>query len=322
MRTSEIMSMKIISLVLGAVLCTATHAHSTGARLQVAATFSIIGDMVQQVGGSQIDLVVLAGPGQDAHVYQPNPSEVRRITQTQVVFSNGLGFEGWIARLLKAARYSGDHVIVSKGIDPRRDVNAKPHATVRSNSNKQHHHHGGVDPHAWQDVRNSLVYVRNITDGLCRADPDNCGTYTSRSAQYMALLSRLHEEILADWSAIEPSRRKVVTSHDAFAYYAHAYGVTFFAPQGISTESAASAKTVGTLIQQIRRESIRALFVESVSDPRLIEQIARETGLRPYGALFSDSLSHADGPASSYIKMMRHNTQSLIGSIREHSAGQ
>jgi zinc/manganese transport system substrate-binding protein len=318
MTLSSAMSMKILWLLLGAAIATTSHASPVNTSLQVVASFSIIGDLVQQVGGDRINLVVLAGPGQDAHVYQPNPREVRRITQAQVVFSNGLGFEGWITRLLRSADYKGYHVVLSKDIEPKRDSHSRPHSTARQGS--KHHHHGGTDPHAWQDVRNAMVYVRHITDGLCRADPKNCEEYRDRSAQYIAILSRLHEEIRSDWSAIEPSLRKVVTSHDAFAYYAHAYGVEFFAPQGVSTESAPSAKAVGALIQQIRRESIQALFVESISDPRLIEQIARETGLRPSGALYSDSLSTAGGPASTYVEMMRYNTRSLIRAIHDHPA--
>ena len=321
MMRSGTVSKGLIWFFLSTILCTTSHASPPDTQLRVIASFSIIGDMVQRVGGDRIDLIVLAGPGQDAHVYQPNPSEVRRVTQAHLIFSNGLGFEGWIARLLKAANFKGHHVVVSKGVDPRRDIHAERHGSSRSANNTHHHHHGGADPHAWQDVRNSLIYVRNMADGLCRADPHHCGEYRERSEQYLKLLARLHDEIHADWTTIEPSQRKVVTSHDAFAYYANAYGVRFLAPQGISTESAASAKGVGTLIQQIRRESIRALFVESVSDPRLIEQIARETGLRPYGALYSDSLSTPDGPASSYIEMMRYNTQSLIRAIREYPSG-
>lgn len=318
---SATISTRLIWLVLSTVFCTASHGSPADTPVRVVASFSIIGDMVQQVGGDRIELIVLAGPGQDAHVYQPNPSEVRTVAQAHLMFSNGLGFEGWIARLLKATNFKGHHVVVSKGVDPRRDTHAKPHSPGRSHNTTHHHRHGGADPHAWQDVRNSLIYVRNITDGLCRADPHHCREYKGRSVQYLTQLSRLHDEIYADWATIEPSRRKVVTSHDAFAYYANAYGVQFLAPQGISTESAASAKSVGALIQQIRRESIRALFVESISDPRLIEQIARETGLRSHGALYSDSLSKPDGPASSYVQMMRYNTQSLIRAIREYPSG-
>lgn len=318
MTTCRAVSSRLSWLCLGLLMLTAHHAAVAAARVQVVASFSILGDMVQQVGGDRIEVLLLAGPGQDAHVVQPSPREVRRVTQAQVVFSNGLGFEGWMGRLLKSANYKGHHVIVSKGITPRRDPHAKPQGAARHDG-KHHHHHGPDDPHAWQDVRNAMVYVRNITNGLCRVDPAHCVEYQERSVKYNAALSQLHDEIHAEWSAIETSQRKVVTSHDAFAYYAQAYGVTFLAAQGISTESASSPRGVGMLIQQIRRESIKALFIESISDPRMIEQIARETGLRPSGTLYSDSLSGADGPASSYLQMMRHNTQSLIRAIREPS---
>ncbi len=172
-----------------------------------------------------------------------------------------------------------------------------------------------ADPHAWQSVTNAMVYVGNIAKGLCEADAAGCETYQRNAATYTAELKALDTEIKAAWAAIPAPQRKVITSHDAFGYYAKAYGVRFLAPQGVSTESEASAKGVAQLVRQIKKEQIKALFVESISDPRLIEQIGRETGIKPAGELFSDSLSDASGPASSYVAMMRANTQALTTAI-------
>jgi zinc/manganese transport system substrate-binding protein len=271
--------------------------------LRAVASFSILGDLVRQVGGDQVTVDVLVGPGADAHVFQPTPAQARVVAQAQVIFSNGLGFEGWMSRLLKTAGYKGRQVVVSQGIAPLKE------------SGHGGHSHGDVDPHAWQNPRHVMVYVDNIAKGLCETDAPRCDVYRRNAAAYTVQLQALDTEIASAWTVIPAAQRKVITSHDAFGYYANAYGVTFFAPQGMSTDSEASAKGVGQLVRQIKKENIKALFVESISDPRLIEQIGRETGVRPKGRLYSDSLSEMSGQAGSYLNMMRFNTQSLVRAI-------
>lgn len=287
--------------------------------LQAVASFSVLGDMVQRVGGDRVTVAVLVGPGGDAHVFQPKPSQARLIGQAQIVFSNGLGFEGWMSRLLNTARYQGRHAVVSEGIKPieAEGGHGHGHKAHQDHGKKGHgHHHGEIDPHAWQSVPNAIAFVGNIARGLCAADAAGCDSYQRNAAAYAAELKALDTDIRALWAVIPAAQRKVITSHDAFGYYAKEYGVTFLAPQGVSTESEASARGVAQLVRQIKKENIKALFVENISDPRLIAQIGRETGVKPAGELFSDSLSDANGPAGTYLAMMRANTAAMTRAIR------
>lgn len=282
----------------------------TDTSIKAVVSFSILGDLVQQVGGNRVAVDMLVGPGSDAHVFQPTPSQAKLVGQAQIVFSNGLGFEGWMSRLLNTASYKGRHVVVSQGIEPvkgKADDHGHQHG---------HSHGGAADPHAWQSVPNVITYVGNIAKGLCEVDASSCDVYQRNAGAYIAQLKSLDADIKAAWAPIPLAQRKVITSHDAFGYYAKAYGVKFLAAQGVSTESEASAKGVAQLVRQIKKENIKALFVESISDPRLIAQIGRETGAKPSGALYSDSLSAPTGNAGSYIAMMRFNTQSLTAAVR------
>ncbi|MFW5328863.1 metal ABC transporter substrate-binding protein [Hydrogenophaga sp. ZJX-1] len=303
----------LIATVIG--LATAALSPALPARtmppIKAVASFSILGDLVRQVGGDRVAVAVLVGPGSDAHVFQPTPSQARLVGQAQIVFSNGLGFEGWMNRLLGAASYSGRHVVASRGIQAihTEEAGGHPHGGLQ---------HEETDPHAWQSVPNVMVYVGNIVKGLCEADAAGCDSYRRNAVAYNAQLKALDTDIRATWAVIPAAQRKVITSHDAFGYYAHAYGVKFLAPQGVNTDSEASAKGVAQLVRQIKKEQIKALFVESISDPRLIAQIGRETGVKPAGELFSDSLSDAQGPATSYVAMMRANTTALTQAIHGH----
>jgi zinc/manganese transport system substrate-binding protein len=277
------------------------HAAPAGPAIQAVASFSILGDLVSQVGGDRVQVHVLVGPGEDAHVYQPTPTQAKTVAQAQVLFSSGLGLEGWMARLLKSANYKGLKVVASEGVKPQEGEGDE---------------HGHADPHAWQSVPNTLIYVKNIAKGLCTADPAGCDSYKKNADTFDAELKTLDADVRTAWSVIPVAERKVITSHDAFGYYAKAYGVTFLAPQGISTESEASAKGVAKLVRQIKKEKVKALFVETITDPRLMEQIARESGVKVAGEIYSDSLSKAGGPADTYVKMVRHNTTALTAAIR------
>jgi zinc/manganese transport system substrate-binding protein len=291
----------------------------THAPLKTVASFSILGDMVREVGGERVSVSVLVGPGGDAHVFQPKPSQAKQVGQAQIVFTNGLGFEGWMDRLLETAKYQGRHVVVSEGIKPleAEEEHEDGEEAHHEHDEKGHgHEHGDVDPHAWQSVPNAMVFVGNIAKGLCAADEAGCETYQKNAAAYAAKLKALDTDIRAQWAVIPATQRKVITSHDAFGYYAKEYGVAFLAPQGVSTESEASAKGVAQLVRQIKKEKIKALFVESISDPRLIAQIGRETGVKPAGELFSDALSDSKGPAATYLDMMRSNTNALTQAIK------
>ena len=281
------------------------HAQTTPP-VKAVASFSILGDLVRQVGRERVAVDVLVGPGGDAHVFQPSPSQAKQVGQAQILFSNGLGFEGWMTRLLKTAGYRGRHTVASRGVQP-----------VQATDEHEGHgdHHGANDPHAWQSVPNAITYVGNIAKGLCEADATGCETYQRNAASYIATLKALDIDIRAQWASIPAAQRKVITSHDAFGYYAETYGVKFLAPQGVSTDSEASARGVAQLVRQIRQQGIRALFIENIADPRLIEQIARETGVRPAGRLYADALTEADGPAPSYVALMRANTRALTQAV-------
>lgn len=300
-----------------ALLSPALQAQPT-TPIQVVASFSILGDLVQQVGGERVAVEVLVGPGGDAHVFQPKPSQARLIGQAQIVFSNGLGFEGWMSRLLNTANYKGRHVVVSEGIKPI-DATGQKHTQTnhKDHGKKAHgHHHGDIDPHAWQSVPKAMTFVGNIAKGLCAVDAAGCDSYQRNAKAYLAELKALDTTIRAQWAVIPAAQRKVITSHDAFGYYAKEYGVTFLAPQGVSTESEPSAKGVAQLVRQIKQENIKALFVENISDPRLIAQIGRETGVKPAGELFSDALTDSKGPAATYAAMMRANTTTLTQAVK------
>lgn len=275
--------------------------------LRAVASFSILGDLVRQVGGERVAVEVLVGPGSDAHVYSPKPAQAKQVGQAQLVLSNGIGFDGWMARLLKSAGFKGRHVVASAGIQPLKGA---------ADEHGHGHAHAAADPHVWQDVGRVQAYVKNIAQGLCAVDAAGCDSYRSNAAAYGQQLDALDQEIRRAWSAIPAQQRLVISSHDAFGYYASAYGVRFLAPQGVSTDSEASAQGVARLVRQIRQEKASALFVESIADPRLIEQIARETGLKASSeGLYSDSLA-PQGEAASYLGMMRYNTRVLIAAIQ------
>lgn len=282
-------------------------------RPKVVATFSIIGDMARQVGGEGIDLTVLVGPNSDAHVYEPRPADAIALARADVVLSNGLMFEGFLTRLIEASGTDAQLVELSQG------------AQILDDPAGGHYHHSGdraifhaapQDPHAWQSLANAQVYAENIADSLCQADAQGCDTYRDNAERYIRELQALDAEIRAALDAIPPERRTVVVAHNAFRYYQDAYGVTFLSPQGVSTESEASAADVAGLIRQIRETGAGAIFGENVSDARLIQRIAAEAGLDIAGTLYSDALSGPDAEAPDYIQMMRHNTRSITAALQ------
>lgn len=291
-------------------LAVAAPAAPTPTPVRAVASFSILADWVRVVGGERVAVDVLVPPGADAHVFQPTPAHARQIAQAQAVFSIGLGFEGWLGRLLQSAAYRGLKIEVSQGIEPLRQA-------AHGHSHGHGHAHGDVDPHAWQSVKQAMVMVGRVAEGLCQADPAGCETYRANAAAYAGELRGLDAEIRTAWATVPAEQRRVITTHDAFGYYARDYGVRFLAARGVSTEAEPSAQGIARLIRQVRQEKVRALFVENISDPRLIEQIARDTGARPAPEpLFSDALSPAGGPAPSYAALMRHNTRALVRAVR------
>lgn len=277
-------------------------------RLPVIASFSILGDMVARVGGDRVSITTLVGPDADAHVYEPTPNDVKAVARAKLLVVNGLGFEGWMDRLAEASGYKGPVTVASTGVAPRHMAEGSVEANVHHD-----HDHEGVDPHAWQDVANAVIYVKNIAAGLDAADPEGKPTYEANAAAYAAELEALDAEARTAMTALPAKRRKIITSHDAFGYFGAAYGLALFAPEGVSTESEASASDVARLIRQIRQDAIPAIFVENIKDRRLVDQIAAETHAVVGGELYTDALSASDGPASTYVGMIRHN----IGTLTE-----
>lgn len=279
--------------------------------LNVVTSFSILADLVEQVGGPYVKVSSLIGPGEDAHAYQSRPSDARLVQAADLVVSNGLGFDHWLERLAATAGKQHHLLIASEGIAALKADHAH-----HDHGGQAHHHHGELDPHAWQDVANVKVYVDNIAAALIRRLPDEADAIEARRTAYQHTLNALDEEIRSRLATIPAEARLVVSSHEAFNYFGRAYGVRFMAASGVSHDAEASAAGIARLIRQIRREQVAVVFLENVSDSRLIERIGKESGARVGGTLISDALSPADGPAPDYPSMMRHNLRVLLEGLQ------
>jgi zinc/manganese transport system substrate-binding protein len=267
-------------------------------RLNVVASFSIIGDFVRNVGGDRVNVTTLVGPDSDSHVYVPAPADAKKVADAKLVFVNGLGFEGWLPRLLKAAGGKASVVTTTAGISP-----------LELGSD--------ADPHAWQSVANARIYVANIRDALVAAAPADAEAFKSNAGAYLAELDALERELREAIAKIPEGRRKVISTHSAFGYFAAAYGIEFIAPLGVSTESEASARDIARIITQIRGAKIPAVFMENITDPRLMGRISAETGARVGGTLYSDSLTGEKGDSPTYIAMVRHNIKALTSALSQ-----
>ena len=265
-------------------------------RLNIVASFSILGDFVRTIGGDRVSVTTLVGPDGDAHVYTPTPADAKKIADAKLVIVNGLGFEGWLSRLVQSSGRKPTIVTATSGIAPRKLGSE-------------------ADPHAWQSAANAKVYVANIRDALAAADPAGAEAYRTNAQSYLEKLDVLDRDIRTAVAQIPPDRRKVISTHDAFGYLAAAYGIEFVAPLGVSTESEASARDIARIITQIRTQKIPAVFLENISDSRLIRRISAETGARVGGTLYSDSLTGEKGDAPTYIDMVRHNIKALTSAL-------
>ncbi len=317
-------------------------AQASAAELKVVASFSIIADFAKNVGGDRVEITTLVGPDGDAHVYEPRPADAVAVSKADVVLVNGLEFEGFLKRLIETSGTKAPIVELTKGVEPLRlsdepAGHAHPEAEEEEAHNHKaeeaghkhetadahdhdhghegHHHHGEYDPHAWQSIKNAQIYVKTIAGAFCKADKPGCATYTANSDAYVAKLATLNEKVKTEIAAIPPEKRVIITSHDAFGYFEHAYGLNFLAPEGISTESEASAADVAKLVDQVKHDKASAIFVENITDKRLIDQVASETGLKVGGTLYSDALSTADGPAATYIDMVNHNIETISAAV-------
>jgi zinc/manganese transport system substrate-binding protein len=300
----------LIASALAAALTAITPGSSQEApngRLKLIASFSILGDFVKNVGGDRVEVETLVGPNGNAHVYEPSPADAKKVADARAVFVNGLGFEGWLDRLVKASGTKAPIIVASKGIKP-----------IERAGEHGHDHdgdHGKADPHAWQSVANAKIYVANIRDALISIDPAGKAAYESNADRYLAQLNELDRDVHGAMAKVPADRRRVITTHNAFGYFESAYGIKFIAPQGVSTETEASARDVASIVREIKRQKAAAVFLENVTDPRLIQQIARETGAKVGGVLYSDALTDEKGDATSYIGLIRHNLKQLSNAL-------
>ncbi len=340
------------ALSVAAVASLSWTASAAGEPLRVVASFTILQDMVRQVGGDRVSVTSLVGADADVHSYRPRPADVRAISEAGLLVVNGLGFEGWMDRLVEASGYAGAVVVATAGIAPL-GAEGNGHGTGHRGEDRhgeaghdheeagrdhgeaghrhgedrhgeeehgheeaEHRHdHGDTDPHAWHDLANAARYVRNIADGLVGADPAGRAAYRAGAERYLARIAALDAEIRARILRLPPERRKVVTAHDAFGHFTAAYGIAFHAPVGPTPGIEPSAAAIARLIRQIREERITAVFLENMLDRRLIDRIAEQTGTRIGGVLHSDALSGPDGPAPTYLDLMRHNVRTLMTSL-------
>lgn len=288
------------SFVLGSSLM--PFAARADGKLRVLVSFSILADLVRQVGGDAVVVDSLVGPDGDAHVFEPRPKDLRTLLAAGVLVRNGLGLEGWMDRLTEAAGFKGRVVVAAEKVVPR---------TMKDEGGAS-----ATDPHAWQDPRNVALYVGAIADGLAAADPVNAARYRDAGARYVEQITAVDAWIGATLGAIPVEQRRILTTHDAFGYYGARYGVALLSAEGISTDSEPSAKVIAGLVRQIRREKVRAVFIENMTSPRIARMLARETGAVLGGTVYSDALSPADGPAATYLEMLRHNTLLFAGAMR------
>src|SRR4051812_38499024 len=288
---------RAVMLALLAVLV-AAPAHADD-KLKAVASISIIGDLVKNVGGDRVEVATLVGPNSDAHVFSPTPTDARTLGTAKVVFVNGMGLEGWMTRLVAVSGAKISPIEVTAGVKPRQEEGG----------------HHAIDPHAWQSVANARIYVANIRDGLKKADPAGAAAYDANAMAYLDKLDTLEREVRETIGKIPPDRRRIITTHDAFGYFGQAYGIEFIAPVGVSSDAEPSARDIARIIAQVKQQTIPAVFMENISDPRMMQQIAREAGAKIGGTLYSDALSDAKGPAATYLDMMRNNIRELAKAL-------
>lgn len=276
--------------------------------LPVVASFSILGDLVKVVGGDRVKVTTLVGVDADAHAFEPTPADAKTILGARLLVLNGLHFEPWAQKLAKSAGYTGATLIASDGIQPR---------VMSDDAGHQHgHDHGASDPHAWQDPRHVMVYVKNIAKSLSSLDVAGADSYQRNSEGYLKELQALDAFAQAQFAAVPVAQRQVITSHDAFGYLGARYQIKFLAPKGINPDGEPSAKEVAQLIRQIKKDKIRAVFVENMSNPQLLAQIAKDTGVTLGPKLYVDALSGPTEPGGSYLLLMRHNVTQLVAGMK------
>lgn len=326
---------KSLTLLLSAAALTLSSTARAEAPMNVVASFSILGDMVEEVGGEHVDVTTLVGPDGDAHVFSPSPTDARAVGEADLFVVNGLHFEGWLDRLVEASGYDGPIVVASQGIDA---LSFDEERTAHDHGHEGHghdhdtghdhdhdhdhshgdghagHDHGPEDPHAWQDLQNGKQYVENIRDALVEADPAHAADYRDNAGQYIEAIDALDAKVHQRIGEIPEANRVLITNHDAFGYFANAYGLDVLSPVGLSTAAEPSAADMAKLIEQIQKRDVKALFLENMTSPALLEQLADETGVAIGGTLYAGALA-SDGEASTYLGMFKHNVDKLTQAL-------
>ena len=292
---------KLLVVILGLMI--AASAPADARTVKVVASFTVLADMAKQIGGAHVEVHSLVGPNGDPHVYEPTPADGQALAGADIVLVSGLGLEGWMDRLIRASGTRAPVVVASQGIVTRHMVDDGKEIT---------------DPHAWNSAANGVIYARNITDALANADPADAADIRASGARYMKQLQELDAWVRSEVKTMPLSKRKIITSHDAFGYMGAAYNIRFLAPEGFSTESEPSARDVAALIDQIRKEKIKVVYIENSNDPRLVQQLASATGARIGGKLYPEALSEPDGPAPTYTRMFRYNVETLLHGMQGH----
>ena len=282
------------------------------------ATFSILADLTQRVAGDHARVLALVGPNGDAHVFEPGPKESAELAEADLLVANGLGFEPWLQRLEDASGFKGKVVLASDGVTPLAGEGEHEHEgeAHEEEHEEEGHHHEGADPHAFQDLANAQLYVANIAKGLSEVAPTHAADFKANADTLIAEIAALDRQLKADFGAIPQDKRRVLTSHDAFHYFGRAYGIEFVSVQGLSTEAEPTADDLVKVVRQARDGHLSAIFLENMSDPRLAETVAQETGLRIGGELYADALSDPSGPAPDYLSLIRHNARQLLAAMR------
>ena len=273
--------------------------------LPVVTSFSILADLVKVIGGSHVEVTSLVGPNADAHVFDPTPADAKRLADAKLVVINGLGFEGWMDRLIKSSGYRGSVTVASRGVKTIQEAAGHGHQ-------HGHSHSHAADPHAWQNPLNVKQYVQNIRLALAAAKPAAAQEFEQRAQAYSRELDALDQSIRERLKPIPVAQRRIVTSHDAFGYFAAAYNVKFYPLQGLSTGSEPSAADVVRIIDQIKKNKVTAIFVENISDARVLERITKESGARIGGTLYADALSEPGTAVDTYLKLIEHNAATII----------
>jgi zinc/manganese transport system substrate-binding protein len=294
------MTLLVALISAGSLLSTPDAAHAR--QIHAIATFSVLGDVVKEIGGDKVDVTVLVGPDRSPHTFEPSPRDAANLKSSDLVFVSGFGLEGWLDRFITASGYTGKVVTASNGI---------------STVDRERRGSMSRDPHVWNNPLNVVVWAGNIRSALAEADPEDATQFSANAERYIKQLQALDADARAAIGSIPAARRKVLTSHDAFGYFANAYGVKFMAPQGLSTASEASAKDVGEIVRQIKAQDIKVYFIENADDPRLVQSIAEQTGAKPGGELYPEALSAPDGPAPTYLKMFRYNLDELVAAMKK-----